>query len=83
MFPRAIAALPRRATSKARPGLLSHLRNHLARLAAARAAQARLQRLTDADCRDTGLSVEDMAGENAWDPALPFFLQRGFDQNGR
>ena len=83
MFPHAIAALPRPVNRPARPGLWRHLGAHLARLAAAHAGQRRLSDLTDTDRRDTGLSVEDMAGEKAWDPAQPFFLQRGFDQHGR
>lgn len=81
MSTRAIAALPRPENSPARPGLWWHLGAHFARLGAAHAAQARLSRLSDADCRDTGLAAEDMLGAKTWDPALPFFLQRGFDQH--
>ena len=60
-------------------GLWAHLRAHLARLAAAHARHARRADLTAADARDTGLCPDDILGETAYDPALPFFFQPGFD----
>ena len=60
--------------------LWAHLRAHLARLAAAHARHARRSALTDSDAHDTGLSLDELLGETAYEPALPFFFQPGFDR---
>ncbi len=64
----------------ARPGLLARLQNHLHRLTAAHARQARFALLDAQATQDTGLPPEAILAEPAYDPALPFFFQRGFDQ---
>ena len=61
-----------------RPRLLLRLQNHLHRLTAAYARQARFSGLDPSVPHDTGLPPEVVLGEPAYDPALPFFLQSGF-----
>jgi hypothetical protein len=58
----------------------ARLRAAFAPLQAAFAKQARFAQVTPEILRDTGLSPQDLLGESAHDPALPFFLQSGFGQ---
>ena len=62
------------------PGLWSRLMAHIARVNGAHAHQLRFSPAMDEVSRDCGMPVEDVLGENAYDPALPFFFQRGFDR---
>ncbi len=63
-----------------RRSLWQHLQAHLHSLTAAHARQARFNGLDASVPADTGLPPETVLGEPAYDPALPFFLQRGFGQ---
>lgn len=63
-----------------RLGLWTRLGRHLRALTAAHARQARFAHLDGSEARDTGLPPEDFMGEANHDPALPFFLQSGFDR---
>lgn len=73
---RTTTALPQ----TAHPGLMARLRAHLARINSAHARQARFTPQALEISRDIGLPVELLLGHSAYDPALPFFLQRGFDR---
>lgn len=59
--------------------LISRLQRHGAAIEAAHDRQARFAALTEQDHRDLGVPFEVFMGERAYDPALPFFLQRGID----
>ncbi len=63
-----------------RTALFVRLQDHLHRLTAACARQARFNALDASAPADTGLPPEAILSEPAYEPALPFFLQRGFDQ---
>lgn len=63
-----------------RLGFWAHLRGHFALLNRASARQARFAKLNGEETRDLALAPEDIMGESAYDPALPFFLQAGFQQ---
>lgn len=58
----------------------SRVRAHFARLERATARQERFARLNGEEARDLGLQPEDVMGDSAYDAALPFFLQAGFQQ---
>jgi hypothetical protein len=62
-------------------GLMARLRIHFARLAEARAGQARLTALSPEILSDTGLAPEDLTGAPSHDPALPFFMQAHFGRH--
>ena len=61
-------------------GLWRRVKAHCAAITAAHAGQARLTRDMDQVARDTGLGVETILGESTYNPALPFFMQQGFDR---
>ncbi len=63
-----------------RTAMFVRLQDHLHSLTAAHARQARFNALDASAPTDTGLPPEAILSEPAYDPALPFFLQRGFDQ---
>ncbi len=63
-----------------RPGFWQRLQNHLHHLTDAHARQARFAGLDASVPRDTGLPPEVVLGQPAYDTALPFFLQSGFDR---
>ena len=71
-----------------RPGLLARLwarlwkpgQIHLQNLSAAHARQARFAALDPHAAQDTALPPEVMLDEQAYHPALPFFLQSRFDR---
>jgi hypothetical protein len=56
----------------------AHLSTYLGAITAAHTRRARLEAVTEADIRDTGLPAEELLGERGHEPALPFFMQRGF-----
>ena len=58
----------------------SHLRHHLASLNAALARRLRYLQLGSEVCTDVALPPDAILGEGSYDPALPFFLQQGFDR---
>ena len=60
--------------------LWARLRRHLDALHAAHARQLQFTPALDAIARDSALPVEDVLGVTAYDPALPFFMQAGFDR---
>lgn len=72
----AIATVP-----ASRLGLWARARNHLACITAAHTRLARLSPQMAAISRDVGLPVEDVLGQPAYDAALPFFFQPGFDRH--
>jgi uncharacterized protein YjiS (DUF1127 family) len=74
-------ALHLAATAPEGPSLMARLRGHFARLAEARAGQARLAALKSETLGDTGLSPEDLTGAPSYDPALPFFMQAHFGRH--
>ena len=69
----AIAAAPRL-------GLWSKLRAHIAGVNSAHHRKLRFTPAMDAIAHDCALPVEVVLGITAYDPALPFFMQRGFDR---
>lgn len=60
--------------------LWSRLGAHFANNDAAHARQLQFTPAMDAIARDCALPVEVVLGITAYDPALPFFMQRGFDR---
>lgn len=63
-----------------RLSLWARVRCHLASLNAAHARQLRHMHLGGEVSGDVGLPPEVVLGESTYDPALPFFLQSGFDR---
>ena len=70
--------IPLPLTHAPRPSLWSRLISHITGVNAAHARQLRFSPAMDAVARDCGLPVEGVLGITAYDPALPFFMQRGF-----
>ena len=60
--------------------LWARLSAHFSKIDAAHAKKARFAMLSEYCARDSGLSPEDFMAELAYDPALPFFMQSGFDR---
>ena len=60
------------------PRFWAKLRAQFIRIDAAHTRQAQLADLSQEASHDTGLSLEDLVGARAYEPALPFFLQSGF-----
>ncbi len=63
-----------------KPNLWARLMAQIAQVDAAHTNRARFSTAMDAVSRDCGRPVEDLLGAPGYDPALPFFMQRGFDR---
>ncbi len=63
------------------PGVFLRLRAHREELAAAQAARLRHLSLSETDLDDIGMTGEDVLGTPSHQPALPFFLQPGFQEH--